>query len=400
VDADVSAVGDRWFVARAGLALAVAHARYWSRVAPLVRRELRRWEDRAAEIADPTLRRFALEKLADERFNAEVAAVIATVAPARHRACTVQAIVALQVMYDYLDALTEQPTDNPIRDGHQLTKAFTDAVTLSAKPTGDYYAFYPGPGDGDYLSDLARVVRAALSCLPAIDAIAQIVPISAARCMEAQVRIHAAPRSGIAQLESWATHGARDTELQWREYLFGAMGSVLAIHALIAAAGDERTTRAQADELDSVYLSLCVLTTALDHLVDHDHDLLTGEESYLDLYASRECFAQRTAAVAARVMDRARTIPNSPHHAMILAGVVAYYTSQPSAMGELARPATEQVRDELRPLITPTLATVRAWRLAKRLRSIFIRARRARAAAPRAGREQSCARSRDSGPGS
>jgi tetraprenyl-beta-curcumene synthase len=310
----------------------------------------------------------ALGKLRDERFNVEVAAMIATIAPARYRKYTVEAIVALQIMYDYLDALTEQPTADPIRDGLQYSQAFNDAVAISDVATDDYYFYYPGLGDGGYLTDLACAVRGALLCLPAVEVIADIIPKSAYRCAEAQVRIHAAPSSGIDHLESWASNEAKGTELQWREWLFGAMGSVVAAHALIAAAADEHTTPAQAREIDSTYLSLCVLTTVLDHLVDHDHDLSTGEDSYLSFYDSPGVLAQEIAVVAGRVMSRVRTIPHGPHHAVMLAGVVAYYTSQPGAGGDFARPVAERAQAELRPLITPTLASMRVWRLAKQAR--------------------------------
>lgn len=365
----VDAASDPRFVARTGLALAFAHVRYWSSVAPLVRRQLRRWETRAARIPDVRLQGLAREKLRDERFNAEVAAMIATTAPARHRERTVEAIVALQIMYDYLDVLTEQPTADPIRDGLQCSKAFVDAVTVSVskQPAEDYYAYYPGHCDTGYLADLAAVVRNGLLALPAVDAVAEVIPMCAARCAEAQVRIHAVPRSGDRQLERWATHEARDAGLQWREWLFGAMGSVVAAHALIASAADEHTTSAQASEIDSTYLLLCALTTVLDHLVDNERDMLTGEQSYLHLYESRQILAEQIAAVVHRTMERVYTMPNGPHHAMILSGVVAYYTSQPSAMGEFAGPVTEHVRDQLRPLIKPTLATMYAWRLAKRV---------------------------------
>jgi tetraprenyl-beta-curcumene synthase len=382
----VSAVGNRRFVARAGLALAYAHGRYWSSVAPLVRSQLRRWEARAADIPDPHLHGLALEKLRNERFNVEVAAMIATIAPARHRERTVEAIVALQIMYDYLDALTEQPTADPIRDGLQHSKAFVDAVTTAAQPVIDYDAYYPDDGDAGYLADLAIAVRGALVDLPAVDAIAETILMSAARCAEAQVRIHAAPRAGTGQLERWAKHEARDTELQWREWLFGAMGSVVAAHALIALAADECATSKQASELDSTYLSLCVLTTVLDHLVDHERDAVTGEQSYLHLYANRQDIAQQIAVVTRQVMERAHTIPDGPHHVMILSGVVAYYTSQPCAMDEFARPVTEHVWDQLRPLITPTLATMHAWRLAKRLRQRWSTTRLSTEKRLRAGR--------------
>jgi tetraprenyl-beta-curcumene synthase len=364
----VSAMGSRRFVARAGLALAFAHGRYWTSVAPLVRRLLRDWEARASEIPDPHLNYLAVAKLRKERFNVEVAAMIATIAPAEHRERAVEAIVALQVMYDFLDALTEQPAPDRIRDGLQQSGAFLDALCVSTPRKGDYYAHYPdGRGDAGYLEDLAVTVRGALRGLPAVGSVSQVLPACAARCAEAQVRVHAVPDVGLNQLEQWATSEARDTELQWREWLFGAMGSVVAAHALIALAADARATRAQAHRLDSTYLSLCVLTTALDHLVDHESDVLTGAESYLYLYSSREDLARQIALVTRRVLEHVRGVPNGPHHAMILSGVVAYYTSQPGAMGEFARPVTIHVRDQLRPLITPTLATLHAWRVAKRL---------------------------------
>ncbi len=360
-------MGSRRFVARAGLSLALAHGRYWSSVAPLVRRLLRSWEARAAEIPDPHLNHLAAEKLRNERFNVEVAAMIATIAPREHRERAVEAIVALQVMYDFLDALTEQPASDPIRDGLQQSGAFLDALNVSTPPKRDYYAYYVDGSDGGYLEDLTVTVREALLGLPGVDAVSGILPACAARCAEAQVRVHAVPYMGLEQLERWAGDEAGSTELEWREWLFGAMGSVVAAHALIALAADRRATSAQAAQLDSTYLSLCVLTTALDHLVDHERDTLTGEESYLYLYPSREDFARQIALVTRRVLDRVRTIPNGAHHAMILSGVVAYYTSQPGAMGEFARPVTVHVRDQLRPLITPTLTTLHAWRVAKRL---------------------------------
>jgi tetraprenyl-beta-curcumene synthase len=386
----MSTIGHRRFIAGAGWALVCAHARYWSSVAPIVRSQLRRWEARSTEISDPRLKDLARGKLANERFNVEAGAMIATIAPARYREPTVEAIVALQVMYDYLDALTEQPTADPIRDGLRYSKAFTDAVTTSGQPAEDYYDHHLGGGDdAGYLADLALTVRTAIGSLPAAAAIAETIAVSAARFAEAQVRIHAAPHAGMQQLEHWATHEAIGSGMQWREWLFGAMGSVVAVHALIALAADGHSTPKQAHELDELYLTLCVLTTVLDHLVDYERDARTGEQSYIDLYETRQELARQVTIVVRRVSERARLIPNGPHHLMILSGVVAYYTSQPSAMGEFARPVTEHVRDQLRPLITPTLATMHVWRLAKRLRSTANATRLARA-------RNDCPRSRSS----
>jgi hypothetical protein len=53
---------------------------------------------------------------------------------------------------------------------------------------------------------------------------------------------------------------------------------------------------------------------------------------------------------------------------MTLAGVVAFYTTAPTASSDAAAVVAQHLQHELQPLITPTLAVMRAWRRAKRLR--------------------------------
>lgn len=351
-----------------GLALVLANIRYWSTVAPRVHSQLRSWERRAREIPDPQLRALALGKLDEERLNTEMAATLATLAPRRRRGATVEAIVALEVMYDYLDGLTEQPLEDPLRDARQLFLAFTDAVAPAAQLSGDYYRHCPHRQDGGYLEDLARAVRDALRGLPAAAAVATVIEQSAARCAEAQVRAHAVPLLGNAQIEQWAqlqaTHGA----LEWREFLAGAEASVLPVHALIAAAADPRTSAADAVRLDTVYLAIAALATILDSLVDYEHDLAAGEPVYIDHYADREILAEHLGALARHATATALTVPRGAHHAMTVVGVVAYYTSAPSAREAFARPVVRDIHRQLRPLIAPTVALMRLWRLTWQLR--------------------------------
>jgi len=223
------ALTDRWLTARAGLALVLANTRYWPTVAPIVRAQLHRWEQHARRIPDPILQALALEKLREEPFNAEVAATLAVTSPRAHRKHVVEAIVAYEVMYDYLDGLTEQPSPDPLRNGHQLFQAFTDALTPHIQLDTDYYRHYRKTDDGGYLQDLASTVKIALARLPARTAITETARASAARCAEAQIRVHTAPQLGASQLERWATQEARSTALEWREFLAGAVASVLAM---------------------------------------------------------------------------------------------------------------------------------------------------------------------------
>ena len=355
---------------RSGAALVRANFRYWSDIAPQVRRELRRWSEQARTIPDPCLRAMAIDKLQAEHFNAEVAATLATTVPARYRARAVEAIVALEVLYDYLDGLTEAPATDPLRYGSQAYSALT-AVFGDDPPTPRTY----GAGieacviDGGYLRALRSTARAAIATLPSSAAVASAGRRAAERCAASQVRVHAAGRLGAGQLEQWARERASaDRSPDWREYLAGAVASVLVVHALVVAAADDAITEQQAHAIDAAYLSISALSTMLDSLVDHEHDVRSGDPWLVRLYGDPTALADMLPQVAKRAVEEVRLLPNSAHHLMTLSGVVAYYTSAPAARRGPARRSVLELHRELRPVIFPTLAVMRTWRLAKRVR--------------------------------
>jgi tetraprenyl-beta-curcumene synthase len=350
------------------MALLLANARYWPRIAPIVRTSLDRWGERAAAIPDPILSTLAVEKLRDERFNAEVAATLATLAPSSHRRQVVETIVALQVMYDYLDALLEQPTSDPLTNGKQLFQAFTDAVRPATAPDHDYYLCNSRKNDGGYLEELVGAIRAGLAQLSASSVIAEVLRHAAGRCAEAQVRVHAVGQAGSKQLEEWAAREAKGAGLPSREFVAGAMSSVLAVHALVARAAEPRTTLEQATAIDAMYLSVSALGTMLDSLIDFHRDAGTGESQYLRSYENLDTFAQRVIAVCEGAGSMAPATPDPARNIVTLVGVVAYYTSSPQARKGPARPVTAHIHRELGPLIIPTLAVMHVWRAAKRIR--------------------------------
>lgn len=362
--------GDRPLMVRVSVALVLANARYWSTIAPLVHIQLNYWTKRAENIPDPALREVALANLCEEGFNAQATATLATLAPLKYRKLVVEAIVGLQVIYDYLDSLVERPLKDPLGDGRQLYRAFVDAIALDTEPQRDYYPKTHKSDDGGYLVELVGVVRAALARLPSQTAIAEISAHAAERCAQAQIHAHATPLCGNAQLEVWAKNNAIGTGLQWREFLAGAVSSGLALHALIVTAAHRHTAPEQALAVDEVYLSTCALTTLLDGLVDYEQDIhITGQPGYIRYYDDRDALAQGLRSVIRRGANGTLDIANGTHHLMTLVGVVAYYISAPTASSEFARPVIEQTHNELKPLITPTLAIMRAWRGAKRTRA-------------------------------
>lgn len=339
-------------------AFALANARYWLCVARQVHSQMRHWEARARAIEDPELRALALEKLRGEGFNAEAAAMAATIAPRATRAHAVRAIVALELLYDYLDGLSERPHTDPLGEGKRLYAAFIGALD----PSVDLFGADP------YLRELGQAVRGALAQLPASEAIAPFAQRCATRGAQAQIHMHATPTLGAAQLGEWARGEAHGSTLQWREFAAGAACSVLALHALIAAAADPRTTPAQAQAIDTAYLLTGAMVTLLDGVVDQEHDAATGTHSYAGLYEDPALLAQALALAAREASHHARELHNGAHHLMTLAAAAAYWCSAPEAGATHARPALEELRRELRGLLFIPLLAMRAWRASRAAR--------------------------------
>ena len=367
--------------ARALGALARANLRYWPTVAPIVHRELGRWEGHAAKIGDGALRQLACEKLREERFNAEVAATLATLAPRRRRAIASRAIVALELLFDYLDGRTELPCEDPIAERERLFAPFRDAVDPGARSPGAAASAEADTADGAYLRALSAQTRENLFSLPAVGEVQDVAQAAAARCAVAQTRLHAAATLGDRQLEDWAREDGSASGLDWREYAGGCASSVLSLHALIAAAADPRTSVADARRIDSAYLAIGAVITTLDSLVDETADRERGESGFTRVFETPEELASRLTELTEEAHGRALAAPHGAHHVMTLAGVIAYYTTHPGARQGHARSIALELRRELSPTIWPTLAVMAGWRAAKRGRALTGAAAKARSAA-------------------
>jgi len=359
--------------ARAFLALAGANARYWTTVAPLAWRELRRWRARAALIDDAALRAHALAKLHQDDGNVKTTVTLATLAPRRLRGSVVRAIVALQVMYDYLDAVTEERFPDGAACGGALFRAFDAA--FSAEAVTDFYRGHPRRDRSGYLDALAADCRAAQALLPGLPSVVSLAAAIAAHSGRAQELSHRAAEGDVDALERWAraeaataagAGGAPADGLEWWELAAGSAASILAVHALLAVAADPRTTADDAERTAHAYRLAATLTTLLDSLVDHERDAVRGDHSYVAYYGSPAVAAERIAAVARRTSEAALGLRRAPHHLMTVAGIAAFYLSAPGARSAFALPATVRVTAELRPLIVPILWLFRSWRRLRR----------------------------------
>ena len=351
-------------------ALLLANGRFWPTVAPLVRSELARWARPAGEIEDRSLQTLALAKLGEEAFNAEVAATLATLAPRDARATAVRAIVALELLFDYLDGRTELELSDPLGDGMRLFGAFTGALLpASAAPYANAVEVGGEEPDRRYLAALGAQTRENLYRLSAASVVAPVARAAAERCAQAQTRLHAATAIGDDQLERWAQEQATGSGLEWREYLAGCASSVLAVHALIAAAADPRTSACDAEQIDRAYLAIGAIITLLDSVVDRAADRARGEPGFIRLFADDREIGERLRALIREALTRAREAPHGEHQVMTIAGIVAFYTTHAGARDARAREIGLIARRELAPTTWPAVAVMRIWRVAKALRA-------------------------------
>jgi len=342
---------------RTGGAFAWALPYYWIALFPYARRELRRWERRARQIADPALRRHALRKLAGEGLTAEGAAAFAILAPVRSCRHVVRACVAYEVIYDYVDALGEQPAEDVLALNRLLYRALDAALTPGAPDSGWRDR---RPGDGGYLEALVAGCRDALRGLPAHACVEAALHRLALRAGEAQSLHHAASDdAGRCALAQWAQRQQpAGCDLQWWE-LAAAAGSPLGVYALVALAASADIGTAEACAVEHAYFPwIAALSWLLESLVDRDEDAGGEAHSYVAHYGSPQSAARRIATIAAYAAADARRLPQSARHTLLLAGMASMYLSDAGARSC----AAEAIRDAIGWPVAPLLWVLRLRR--------------------------------------
>lgn len=344
-------------------------ARFWFVVFPLVRRQLRGWEQAATAIPDPALRAQALATLRSERLSAAGAALFAVTTPRCRNPALVRTLVAFQVICDYLDTLAEQPAADPITNGMQLHRALADAV--AAEPShANWYAYHCARDDGGYLTSLVEACQEGCATLPAFEHIRPAAEREARR-NEVQGINHAPARVREPALRQWAArlHEEGIGDAQWFE-LAAASSSSLAVLALIAAAADPGTTAVTAERVRCAYFPwIEALSTLLDSFVDQERDLRSGEMSFVARYGSTAASVARLQELTARAIAAARTLPRGEQHVVLVTGMIAMHLSEASAWLPATQPATTEIMRAASTAAMPLLMQLlRTWRGIRTLR--------------------------------
>jgi len=370
-------------------ALAGAAVSYWLCVFPDACQEIRAWHVRASKIPDPTLRRLALEAYRDKRENLEGAAAFAAFVQPPNRRVVVRALMAYQAIFDYLDNLSEQPSDDPITNAGQLNSALLAAITPD-EPYIDYYSHRPSSNDGGYLLALIETCRAALRTLPSFAAIATPIRRATERVVVYQSLNHGDGDGRHDFFDNWAQREAHAyPKLRWWE-TGAAAASTLGVLALIAAAANPSLVPDAAGAIERAYFPWTgALTSLLDSLADREEDAITGMRGLIDYYASPEEAARRMQIIAIEAMGRAMALPEGHSHALILAAMTSFYLCDLSTSSSpYARLAVPLVLEAMGRLAGPTMFILGARRSAGRVTSRLTGYLSLRQTAQRAARHQ------------
>jgi tetraprenyl-beta-curcumene synthase len=355
-----------------GLAYAFAGTvvRYLLLVLPPATRELAHWRELAGEIPNANLRRHALDALA-KRGNIEGAALLATLAPAVQRRRTLQALVAYQTAYNYLDTLSEIRSPGPEANGRRLHEALLTALVPGAAHP-DYYTHNPDTGDGGFLASLVDTCRGALAGLPSFDAVAPTAREAARRTVVFQTLNLSDTQGGHGQLQRWASETTpAGSGLQWWETA-AAAGSSLPVHALIAAAAQPGLEPWDARRIDAAYFPwIGGLHSLLDSLVDRAEDHDRGQQSLLGYYESATHAAIQLAGLATRARAAAERLPDPHATRVIVTAMCSYYLSAPECHTAAAQAVT---RTLTRALGLPLNVAIVMFRVRRLLHTLTQRA--------------------------
>jgi tetraprenyl-beta-curcumene synthase len=356
---------------RSHLSLANAFAgcayRYWLGVFPLVGRELHRWHQSAQQIPDPVLRQLALLTQRAERGNYEGAAAYATLVPRVYRARVVRAVVAFQTTYDYVDTLSEQPSEDPVANGRLLHSA----LLMSLDPHSDhpdYYEHSSASHDNGYIRNLVQSCRDALRALPSYAAVLQPALHAAGNIVAYQSLNHEQAGDRPRALAEWgAAVAPPGSGLRWWEAAAGGASS-MTVFALIAAAAKPGLSSAEiAATHDAYFPWVSALHVLLDSLVDRAKDLEHGHHNLIDHYSSQAEAAHRLGWIAARAMHAAEGLPDGARHTLIVAAMTSLYLSAPGSSTPVAKLTAQRVRETMGAVTAPTMAVLKARRAADRL---------------------------------
>jgi tetraprenyl-beta-curcumene synthase len=314
------------------------------------------------------LREDALDALERKRGQSDGAALFSILPRARNLSY-LRLLVAYQVIWDYLDSVSERGADAGIANGRQLHLALVDALDPDG-PIRDYYQQNPCKDDGGYLQKLVDACRECCTHLPSYERVRGLVIRDAQRAQVLALNHHPAPAERDAALKHWAAKEFPDGhEATWYE-LTGAASAGLAAFALLALACETDCDEQEIARTHAAYFPWAsAVACMLDSYADQAEDATNGDHSYIAHYPTPEIAVTETCRLVRRCLCELYTLKNGESHVLIACSMVALYLSKDSARAQNMRAWSTRIADAGGSLTQTLLPILRLWRAAYSLRS-------------------------------
>ena len=312
--------------------------RFLSSVVPTASARMRAWRVRAQQIADPAIRREALDSLRRKAFHVHGGCVFATFLPAEAAARFVDLVAAFETAVDYLDNLCDRIGAQDEADFRALHESLLDAVNPGA-PLREYFR-HRRSNDGGYLDALVTRSQEGFAGIPSFDVVQPGVMDVTRRYCELQAIKHLAP--GERERRCAAEFSSVAPDLSWWEGA-AASGSTMATFALLftAISGGVSAERATA-VLDAYFPSFTGLHILLDYFVDQTEDAAHGELNFVNCYPDADDAHAGIERIARGAVDRVATLPDAEIHLFALRAMCGYYCTRPT-LSKSARGAALEI---------------------------------------------------------
>jgi len=331
-------------------------------------RELARWRALAGQIPEGPLRTDAIDALVRKRGQSDGAALF-SVLPRSRNASYVRLLVAYQVVWDYLDSVSERGAHAGVENGRQLHLALVDALDPGG-PDRDYYAHSPWREDGGYLQALVDTCRDCCARLPSYERVRALVLRDARRAQVLALNHDTDPGRRERSLREWAAEEFPDGhQASWWE-LTGAASAGLAAFALLALACEPNPDQGEIERTHAAYFPWAsAVACMLDSYADQAEDAETGDHSYLAHYPTTDAAVVGTCQLVRRCLCELHHLENSGKHLVIVCSMVALYLSKDSARTAEMRAYSDQIALAGGSLSRALIPVLRFWRAAHRLDS-------------------------------
>jgi tetraprenyl-beta-curcumene synthase len=314
------------------------------------------------------LREDALDALRRKRGQSDGAALFSVLPQKRNRRY-LRLLVAYQIIWDYLDSVSERGASAGLANGRTLHLALIDALN-PAGPIRDYYRHSPWRDDGGYLRALVETCRECCAALPSYERVRGLVLRDAWRAQVLAVNHELDPATRDAALRAWADSEFPDGhEARWYE-LAGAASAGLPAFALLALACEPTCDEEKIANTHSAYFPwVSTLASMLDSYADQAEDAANGDHSCIAHYPGPDAAVSEMCRLVRRALRGLHTLNDRETHVLIASSMAAMYLSKDSVRTDAMCPASTRIADAGGSLTHTLLPILRLWRTANALRS-------------------------------